>query len=177
MQIVNFFYELAREHKLINGFIYGRSYEKGIGNEAHPIMWLDDPITGTSIRNTIRYTVNLDILGLPTNDDEVLAVQTAALNTGLSIVERINQVKVVTGLSTDGFSFITLRDYYDNAAAGQRFTINVIAANPVNRCADDFDPSKQFPTVQAMPDFATDNPDGCAIFNDGPGLPNFKLSI
>lgn len=175
MQIVNFFYELAREHKRVNGFIYGRSYEKGAANEAHPLIWLDDPIYGASAGNTIRYTVNIDVLGIPVNDDEVLAVQSAAFTTGLSLIERIKQVRHASGFSIDGFTFVTLRDYYDNSAAGQRFTLTINQANPVDKCADDFDPDKQFPKTDALPDFLVENPEGCAIFNDGTGLPNFKL--
>lgn len=175
MQIVNFLYELAREHRRVNGFIYGRTYEKGAANEAHPLVWLDDPIYGASAGNTIRYTVNVDILGLPANNDEVLSVQGFALDTGLSMIERIKQVRATSGFSCDAFSFVTLRDYYDNNAAGQRFTLTISQANPVDRCADDFDPAKQFPKVGALPDFTVENPDGCAIFNDGTGLPNFKL--
>jgi len=177
MQIVNFFYELAREHKRLNGFIYGRSYEKGAANEAHPLLWLDDPIVGTMAANTIRYTVNIDLLGIPANDTEVLAVQTDAFNAGLSIIEQIKNVRAASGFSVDTWNFLTLRDYYDNNAAGIRFTLTVIQANPVNRCADDFDTDKQFPKVEALPDFLVENPDGCAIFNDSAGLPNFKLKI
>lgn len=175
MQIVNFFYELAREHKRINGFIYGKSYEKGAANEAHPLVWLDDPILANSVGNTLRYSVNLDILGLPANDDEVLDVQGAALTAGLSMIERIKNVRAVSGFNVSDFNFITVRNYYDNNAAGVRFSLTVTAANPVDRCADDFDPNKQFPTTEALPDFTTDNPDGCAVFSETAGLPNFKL--
>lgn len=177
MQIVNFFYELARQHKQIKGFIYGKSYEKGAANEAHPLLWLDDPIYGQSVNQTLQYTVNVDILGIPENDEDVLDVQTAAFNAGLSIAEKIKQTRTQTGYSIDGFSFVSLRDYYDNNAAGFRFTYTMVQANPVNRCAEDFDPSKQFPKVDALPDFKVENPDGCAIFSDKTGLPNFKITI
>jgi len=174
MQIVNFFYELARQHKRINGFIYGRTYEKGAGNSVYTLAWLDDPIIGASAANTIRYTVNLDILDIPQNDADVITVQSDALDIGLSMIERIKQVRFESGFSLDNFTFLSLRDYYDDNAAGQRFTMTVIQANPVNRCAEDFDPSKHFPTIHDLPDFLVDNPDGCAIFNDNEGLPNFK---
>lgn len=177
MQIVNFFYELARQHKQIKGFIYGKSYEKGAANEAHPLLWLDDPIYGQSVNKTLQYTVNVDILGIPENDEDVLDVQTAAFNAGLAIAEKIKQTRNQTGYSIDGFSFVSLRDYYDNNAAGFRFTYTMVQANPVNRCADDFDPSKQFPKVDALPNFKVENPDGCAIFSDKTGLPNFKITI
>lgn len=175
MQIVNLFYELARQHKKINGFFYGKTYEKGAANEAHPLLWLDDPVYGQSVNQTLQYTVNVDILGLPANDKEVLDVQTSAFNVGLSIAEKIKQAKEPRGFSVDSFTFLSLRDYYDNNAAGYRFTYTLKAVNPVDRCADDFDPSKEFPKIDALPEFNLENPDGCAVFNNKNGLPNFKL--
>jgi len=176
MQIIDFFYELAREHKRINGFIYGKSYEKGAANEAHPLLWLDDPIYGQTVNQTVQYTVNVDILGIPVNEEEVSDVQTAAFDVGITIAEKIKQVRSNTGFSITEYSFITLRDYYDNNAAGCRFTYTVIQANPVNKCNEDFDPSKQFPKIEALPVFKVENPEGCAVFNNKTGLPNFKIT-
>jgi len=178
MQIVNFFYQLAREHKGINGFIYDKSYQKGAGNSKYPLMWLDDPITGSQQNAdgaVISWTVNLDVLGIPATSEGVNAVQSAAFDAGLSTIERIKNIRPLTGFSIATFNFVTLRDYYDDNAAGIRFTITLRQANPVNRCADDFDPSKQFPDVKALPDFNVDNPSGCAVFNTGTGLPDFTF--
>lgn len=176
MQIVNFFYELARQHKQINGFFYGKAYEKGAANEAHPLIWLDDPIYGQNVNQTLSYTCNVDILGIPEDDEDVLDVQTAAFNVGLTLSEKIKQVYQSTGFKVDGFTFVSLRDYYDNNAAGYRFTYTIVQANPVNRCNDSFDPSKQFPKINALPDFKVENPDGCAVFSEKTGLPNFKIT-
>jgi hypothetical protein len=175
MQIVDLFYELARQHKLIRGFYYGKAYEKGAANEAYPLLWLDDPIYGQSVNQAVQYTVNVDILGIPKDEKDTVNVQTEAFNTGLSIVEKIRQSRIQTGYSVGAFNFVSLRDYYDDNAAGFRFTYTVIHANPVNRCAEDFDPSKQFGKADALPHFEVDNPEGCAVFNDKPGLPDFKI--
>lgn len=176
MQIVNILYELARQHKQVKGFYYGKSYEKGAANEAHPLVWLDDPVYGRSVNHVLTYTCNVDILGIPENDSQVQAVQSAAFAVGLTLAEKIKQVRAVTGFSLDDFTFLTLRDYYDNNAAGCRFTYTIIQANPVDRCNDDFDPAKEFPRMDALPDFTVENPDGCAIFSDKTGLPNFKIT-
>lgn len=177
MQIVNLFYELARQHKQINGFIYGKGYEKGTAHEVHPLIWLDDPVYGLMVENTLQYTVNIDILGIPENNKEVLEIQTAAFNVGLTLKEKINREQINTGFKVNAFDFVTLRDYYDNNAAGCRFTYTLIQANPLDRCADDFDPDKEFPKVDALRDFTIDNPEGCAIFSNKKGLPNFKIDI
>lgn len=176
MQIVNFFYELARQHKLIKGFNYNKSYGKGAGNDSYPLVWLDDPVYGQSLgTNALQYTVNVDFLGIPATEAEVPAVQAEAFLVGLSFAEKIKQIRTNTGFSVERFSFLSLRDYYDDNAAGFRFTYAINQANPVDRCAEDFDPDKQFTKIDALPDFKTDNPNGCAVFSDKKGLPNFRV--
>lgn len=177
MQIVNLFYELARQHKQIKGFVYGKGYEKGAANRAHPLLWVDDPLYGQSVNQVLQYTVNVDILGIPENDKDVISVQTAAFNVGLTLAEKIKKTQPKTGFSVSGFTFLSLRDYYDDNAAGFRFTYTIVQANPADRCADEFDPQKQFPQVNALPDFEVSHPDGCAVFNDKTGLPNFKIRV
>lgn len=169
-------YELARQHKRIRGFRYDRVGEKGAGNDMYPLVWVDDPLTGfASSEGTVTYTVNVDILGIPKNDEDVRAVQTAAFDAGLAIYQRLKDTRVATQTTAGGYNFVTLRDYYDDNAAGVRFTYTLVAANPLNRCVEDFDTVKQFPARQDMPDFNTLHPDGCAIFSEKAGLPNFEV--
>lgn len=175
MVIVNFFYEIARKHKRLKGFAYGRAGGKGAGEEAHPLLWLDDPILGEQVNAALRFTVNLDILGIPATVAEIPTVQDAAFTTGLSIIEHIKTTMRASNIAVEGFSFVSLAEYYDNNAAGYRFTLRLTSANPVDRCADDFDDAKQFVKVESLPDFNTENPEGCAVFTDKSGLPNFKL--
>lgn len=176
MKIVNLFYELARQHKQVKGFRYGKSYEKGAGNDIYPLTWLDDPILGQSLNdNVVRFTVNVDFLGIPQDDADVLAVQSAAYLVGLSFKERIREISTATGFNVNAFSFVSLRDYYDDKAAGYRFTYTLVAPNPSNLCAEYFDPEKQLEKTKPLPDFSTENPNGCAVFNDKKGLPNFSI--
>lgn len=178
MQIVNLFYEIARQHKLVKGFRYGKSYEKGAGSDIYPLVWLDDPILGQSASpNTVRLTVNVDFLGIPKDDADVVAVQTAAYLVGLSFNEKIKELNAAfaTKDKTESFNFITLRNYYDDDAAGVRFTFTLIGPNPSDLCVDYFDPDKQLEKLKPLPEFKTDNPNGCAVFSDKPGLPNFEV--
>lgn len=178
MQIVNFLYELARQHKRINSFVYGKAYTKGAGNNIYPLFWLDDPVSGRADGdNVLTWSVNMDVLGIPATALEVEAVQSAAFDAMLTTFEKIKELRRAgTSLFSMGdFNFISLRDYYDDKAAGFRFSFTITQANPVNRCAEDFDPAKQFVKTDALPNFETDVPEGCAVFNDKNGLPNFKL--
>lgn len=174
MQIINLYYELARQHAQIKSFVYGRGFKKGAGNNVYPMVWLDDPIAGQAGgNNTIRYTTNIDVLDVPTSEAQIATVQDAAFSAALAIIEQIKKTRTTSGVNVDAFNFVSLSDYYDDKAAGYRFTISLIAANPVDRCAEVFDQSKVFDAVKTLPDFLVENPEGCAVFNDG--LPTFVL--
>lgn len=171
MRIVDIFYELARTHKNVRGFIYGKAYNKGAGTDLYPLVWVDDPVYGTTANadgNALRYTVNVDILDIPTKDADVLPIQTEAQLVGLSFRERIAP-------SVESISMVTLRDYYDDDAAGVRFTYSVVLANPANLCIEYYDDAKTIVRPADLPDFMVENPSGCAIFNDKQGLPSFKI--
>lgn len=172
MVIVNLFAELARKQKKINAFYYGG--QRGAGNSVYPLTWLDDPISGRSASATaIAYTVNVDILGKPKTEAEIPAVQAEAFTVGLSYLEYIKNN--ITGVTVESFNFISLREYYDDDAAGFRFTFQIVQANPINLCLEYFDEEKQFTNVNTLPDFLVNNPTGCAVFTDSTALPNFEI--
>lgn len=175
MIILNTLYDLARTHKNVRGFMYGKAYEKGAGQDRYPLVWVDDPILGAQSSDTsLRYTVNVDFLDIPKNDADVLPIQTAAQLTGLAFLERL-RTSYRGVLSTEAYSFITLRDYYDDNAAGCRFTFTLVAANPANLCVEYFDDDKQLTSPKQLPDFTVENPSGCAVFSDKTGLPKFNI--
>lgn len=176
MQIINFIYELAAQHKKIKSMYYGKAYEKGAGNHTYPFLWLDDPILGRSAgASGIAWTLNIDLLGLPTGPADVQNVQAEAFTAGLALIQRIKDTFPAHRISVDNYSFISLSEYYDDAAAGYRFTLQVTQANPLNICLEYFDPLKTFPVTSALPNFLVDNPTGCAVFSDSEALPNFEL--
>jgi hypothetical protein len=175
MQIVNIFYNLAREHKSIKGFAYNKTYEQGAGNELYPLVWLDDPLYLQGY-NPVSYTVNVDILDIPRDARDVVRCQTLAMRVGLSFAERIRTTRGGAGVMLQSFNALTLRDYYDNNAAGMRFTYTLQTANPVDRCADDYDPDKQFASLPGLPDFSADSADGCTIQMGGSALPDFSVA-
>lgn len=172
MQIVNIFYDLARQHKAIKGFYYGG--QRGAGNSVYPLVWLDDPLSGQASGAVASWSVNFDVLGIPETDAEIAAVQAEAFSAGLAIIEKLKGYPPGV-LQVDRFSFLTLRNYYDDNAAGVRFTVSLAQPVPGNLCVEYFDPLKEFTTPATLPNFTADNPDGCAVFADG-ALPNFNLN-
>lgn len=181
MEIVNFFFELARQELTVKSFHYGRNRGKGAGNELMPLIWLDDPILyggntqSTPANTTGDYTVNLDILDIPDSTKSIATVQGQCQLIGLALITKIQSIKPSV-FSLVRWNAVTLSEYTDNNAAGWRFTLILTRAIPINICAQYFDSTKQFTDVKELADFTVDNPEGCAVFNDKPGLPKFNLT-
>lgn len=174
--IVDIFRTQARQHKTIQAFYYDRNYEMGSGRENHPLLWLEDPITGENRNNLFVNSVNFSILFLPKDKSDVLKYQNLAFSIGLNMIERIkkNQVKYGIGVLPD-WTYITLQDYYDNDACGCRFSVNFNQMNMQNLCLieEQFDENGQFTDQQALKDFEVNPSNGCEVFANK--LPVFDL--
>lgn len=132
--IISIFEEQAQQHKILKSFYYQRHYALGSGNEFHPLFWLEDPISGYNRNNTFVNSVNFSILFIPKKEKQVLEFQNTAFAVGLNILERIRQDKdSPVGILPD-WTYITLRDYYDNDACGCRFSLDFTHRNTQNRC-------------------------------------------
>ena len=68
-KIVDTFYKLSKEHKLVRSFIYDRiSKKKGTGEQLYPQVFLEDPIyinKSQPLQRQIPIQVNFDITCLP----------------------------------------------------------------------------------------------------------------
>lgn len=177
MHIVDLFYDLARRCRLIRGFAYGRTSAKGAGNDAYPLLWLDDPITARREGGAMIYTVNFDLLGIPADqrDASIAAVQGEAQRAALAVLEELQRTRGVHGYTVRASDMVSLRHYYDDAAAGWRCTATLAGPVPLDRCGDYFDPDRTLPTPHPLPEYTTANAEGCTVFGDKPGLPTFEL--
>lgn len=177
--IVDVLYELAKQHLSIKSFVYDSVNEIGNGSELYPLFWLEDPVLLNSMAaNIITVDFNFSITEIPANNSEVKGIQDRCFRTGLAIIEKLREIKNISALTVVNFSAVSLRRYYDNNAAGYRFSVTVNRVNPQNLCTldEEFDPNKEFPKLDNLPKFDTDNKDGCAIFSDKMGLPKFDLN-
>ncbi|MDR0823574.1 MAG: hypothetical protein LBN74_00645 [Prevotella sp.] len=176
--IINIFKEQAREHKLIKAFCYNRDYELGNGKDTYPLFWLEDPVRGYNKENTFSNSVDFSILFLPCGEESVSHLQNLAFSTGLNIIERIKKQKHTLGLSiSSGWDYMTVRNYYDDNAAGCRFSVTFTQMNMQNLCLIDeqFDPDKAFADSGSMPDFNIAPANNREIFTDK--FPDFDLKI
>lgn len=180
--LVSLFYKLSEKHKLVRGFKYGTlSKDMGIGSEAHPFVFLEQPLyfgnTDTTT-GTVPVTLNVDFLITPQMLENygiypsTEAGQNLMYHIGLNFIARIRQM-IQNGVldwvsSIASWNFITLKHWSDNDADGVRFTIVLNVKNQINFCDIDehFDDSKEFDIQQYLPDIKTDDASGCAIFSN-----------
>lgn len=173
--IINTFKNQAREHKSIKAFYYNRNYELGSGRDIYPLFWLEDPISGRNNNNTFSNSVNFSILFVPADADEISVLQNYAYSIGLNIIERIKKDQnSIIGIQND-WTFLTLRNYYDDNAAGCRFSVNFIQRNMQNLCLieEQFDVNKTFDTASNLPDISINTVNTCEVFSNS--LPVFTL--
>ena len=173
--IVDTLFELARQHKAIHAFRYDASVETGTGTETYPLLWLEDPILANNYdARLLRVDFNFSVTAIPETKKQVKPVQDDCFAIGLSIIEKLRRIQHCTLLSIISFSAVTLRDYYDNGAAGVRFSVTANRLNPQNLCRLDehFDPHKAFPLPHDLPHFDVA---GSAVFSNKPELPSFNL--
>lgn len=182
--IIRTFYNIAREHKLVRQFKYDRlSKGSGVGEENHPLVFLEDPIyvnDSTLSDGSVRCTVNFDVVMTPqafenfnTRQLSVEECQTVAHSIALNFVAKLKDISINydeydeeeynTSIKVISYSFITLRNWYDNNAAGVRCTMLITVDNPINYCdlEEHFDPSKEFDLGELLQPINTDDAQGC----------------
>ena len=175
--IIDTFKQQAREHKTIQAFYYNRTNEQGSGKEIYPLFWLEDPLVGRNIDNIFRSSANFSILFVPSQHDSIEHLQNMAFSIGLNILERIksNSNSLIT--IEPNWSYFTLRDYYDDAACGCRFSVNFIQRNMQNICLieEQFAGDIDFEVKHGLKQFDVLPSNACEIFTNK--LPEFDLKI
>lgn len=189
--IVDIFHNLSKEHKLIRSFRYATlSKSEGIGEEKYPQCFLEDPIViddSTLSDGTLTCEVNFNITMTPQafqnynrKQLSVIDCQNIAHEIALSFIARIRNLylnydeyenKDYHDIKPVRWNFITLRNWYDNDAAGVRCTLILSIPNPIEYCntEEHFDEEKEFDIDNKLSNINTDNADGCTTFD-------FKLS-
>ena len=180
--LVELFYKLSEKHKLVRGFKYGTlSKDMGIGSEAHPFVFLEQPMyfgnTDTTT-GTVPVTLNVDFLITPQMLENygiypsTEAGQNLCYHIGLNFIARIRQMIQNGDLewisSIASWNWLTLYHFYDNDAEGIRFSLILNVKNQINFCDTDehFDENKEFDLKKYLPEIETDDASGCSIFSN-----------
>lgn len=181
-EIVNLFYKLSEKHKLVRGFKYGTlSKDMGIGSEAHPFVFLEQPMyfgnTDTTT-GTVPVTLNVDFLITPQMLENygiypsTESGQNLCYHIGLNFIARIRQMIQNGDLewisSIASWNWLTLYHFYDNDAEGIRFSLVLNVKNQINFCDTDehFDENKEFDIKKYLPEIEIDDASGCSIFSN-----------
>lgn len=174
--IIELFRNQAREHKAIRSFYYNRNFELGSGNELHPVFWLEDPISGRNQQHVFTNTVNFSVLFIPKDEAETIQYQNLAFSIGLNILERIKADENIPVTVLPTWTYLTLRNYYDNNACGCRFSVDLVQRNMQNLCLieEQFDSDKEFEEKDILNRFDINiSKGGCETFVNK--LPVFDL--
>lgn len=189
-KIIDTFYDLAKQHKLIRSFVYDRvSKGMGTGEKQYPQFFLEDPIyinDSTPLTGQTLCTVNFDITCLPqafSNWDVRQLTEAECQNVchqiGLHIVAKLRALNMEfdtrIGMEVVKYSFMTLRNWGDDKAAGVRCTIQLALDNDIQLCDLDmhFDSEKEFDLGNLLDNIDTDDAYGCTTFDYK--LPKIKL--
>lgn len=180
--IIDTFYKLSKEHKLVRSFIYDRvSKKKGTGEQMYPQVFLEDPIyikPSAPIDGKIEVQVNFDITCLPqafnnynvkqlTEEECQNVCHSIALNFVAKLRQDNKEWETRNGVEVNNYSFYTLRNWGDDNASGIRCTINLLVDSDIQLCDIDehFDPEKEFDLGKLLNDVDTDNAAGCVTFD------------
>lgn len=188
--IIDTFYTLSKEHKLVRSFIYDRiSKKKGTGEQLYPQVFLEDPIyirTSEPMDGKVPVQVNFDITCLPhafnnynvkqlTEEECQNVCHSIALHFIAKLRQDNKEWETRNGVEVADYSFITLRNWGDDNASGIRCTINLLVDSDIQLCDIDehFDPEKEFDLGKLLNDVDTDNAASCITFDYK--LPNIRL--
>lgn len=177
-KIIDTFYDLARQHKLIRSFAYNSvSKGMGTGEKNYPQFFLEDPIyindTTPTTGQTLA-TVSFDITCLPQafsnfnvrqlTEEEC---QNVCHQIALHIIAKLRALNLEydkrIGMEVVRYSFMTLRNWGDDKAAGIRCTIQLALDNDIKFCDLDehFDTEKEFDLGNLLDNIDTDNAHDC----------------
>lgn len=154
-QLIEYFIKVALMHKAVRYSKYkNKVYTNAQNNDAYMQVNFDtDPYFQLLIsvpNQPFTMTLNVDILGFPTNKYTVLDAQSDALQVGVEFIYYIMQDDTFMGqLSIYDYSFLALDEYTDDKSAGQRLTLEIVIPNPINLCeyldnfSEDFIPEEK----------------------------------
>lgn len=112
--------------------------------------------------NVFTLTLNINILGLPSDDFSILNVQSDCFQIGneaLAYIENDNEYKNI--VSVYDYDFLSLDHYTDDNACGWRLSLELIIPNPVNLCINSDNFSEDYiPVIAEKPlDIINSKPD------------------
>lgn len=144
-QIVNYIGSVGLRHKAVKTFKYQkRSLINQQNNNGYIELIIEDNayLQQVITQNIFTATFNVDILGFPKDDTEILSIQSLCMQIAVEIMAYIEQDTTFLGqLSIHDYDILLVSHFTDDASAGVRLSLELVIPNPINLCSfmDNFD--------------------------------------
>ena len=144
-QIVNYIGSVGLRHKAVKTFKYQkRSLINQQNNNGYIELIIEDNayLQQVITQNIFTGTFNVDILGFPKDDTEILSIQSLCMQIAVEIMAYIEQDTTFLGqLSIHDYDILLVSHFTDDASAGVRLSLELVIPNPINLCSfmDNFD--------------------------------------
>lgn len=137
-QIINYIGEIGLKHKAVKTFKYQkRSLINQQNNDAYLEFIIEDNSFLQQIitQNIFTMTTNIDILGFPKDDTQILDIQSLCLQVAVEVIAYIEQDTTFMGqLSIHDYDMLLVSHFTDDESAGVRLSLELVLPNPINLC-------------------------------------------
>ena len=144
-QIVNYICSIGLKHKAVKTFKYQkRSLINQQNNNGYVELIIEDNayLQQVITQNIFTATFNVDILGFPKDDTEILGIQSLCMQIAVEIMAYIEKDGTFLGkLSIHDYDILLVSHFTDDSSCGVRLSLELIIPNPINLCSfmDNFD--------------------------------------
>ena len=144
-QIVNYIGSVGLRHKAVKTFKYQkRSLINQQNNNGYIELIIEDNayLQQVITQNIFTAAFNVDILGFPKDDTEILSIQSLCMQIAVEIMAYIEKDGTFLGqLSIHDYDILLVSHFTDDASAGVRLSLELVIPNPINLCSfmDNFD--------------------------------------
>lgn len=138
-QIVNYIGSVGLKHKAVKTFKYQkRSLINQQNNNGYVELIIEDNayLQQVITQNIFTATFNVDILGFPKDDTEILGIQSLCMQIAVEIMAYIEKDGIFLGkLSIHDYDILLVSHFTDDSSAGVRLSLELIIPNPINLCS------------------------------------------
>lgn len=176
-KIINKFYRLAKEHKLIRTFKYDYlDKASGIGSDKYPLLFLEENIMIDTNKVTDGMTsvlVNFDVELTPQNlqnypieEPSPMVCEQVAYSIALNMISKIMtdyKKGVDEDITVEKYTILTNRYWSDDKANGVRVSLEMKVRSDINYCDVDehFDPNKELTAESLLLNYDIEDAVGC----------------
>ena len=136
--IVDYIGNIALKHIAVKSFKYQKRIMVNQQNNNSYMQFIiedDTYLQYIKTANVFTATFNIDIIGQPKDDTDILNVQNDALQVGAEVIQYITNDDTYRNLiSVSDYDFLTISHFTDDNSAGYRLSLELVIPNPVNLC-------------------------------------------